>query len=846
MRYARRFGEWTLVVALGFGGGDVLRGAEPVALGEALVLESVGRAGRNTLFTDAVEASRIAGTWSPPKAGDVVVSVRDARSRVWTQGTANAEGWLTGREMRGGWAYFTAVVSEPTIQIFEAAGHAMAYVNGEPRAGDIYAHGYVSVPVALRAGTNEFLVAAGRGRLRVRLVPPPAPVFVQAADMTAPDVIVGEKLDGWAAAVVVNATTNWLRGATVRARLAGSDTETKVGDIAPSGVRKVAFRLRTSAPKGEGVLPLDLVVRPAEKGLEGGTPLRTELRIRRPDQTHKRTFVSGIDGSVQYYAVNPGGPFLEGERPALFLSFHGASVEAMGQAEAYGAKRWGTLVAPTNRRPYGFDWEEWGRLDALEVLDLAKARFRPDPSRIYLTGHSMGGHGTWNFGVTFPDRFAAIGPSAGWISFFSYAGTDALTQATPVEAMLRRAVASSDTLALATNFLHHGVYVVHGDADDNVPVREARTMREVLGRFHRDFDGHEQPGAGHWWGNSDEPGAECVDWPPMFDFFSRHRIPRDAEVRQLRFVTVNPGVNHRSHWLGIEAQERALLPSEITAQWDPGLRRVVASTRNVARVVFEAATFGESTNGFRVELDGKTFDAVSPKAAPRAIRGMVSRETAGGWVLPLAFERREGEWAIAGWSTPREKGPHRAGPFKDAFRHRMIFVYGTTGTAEERAWSLAKARFDAESFWYRGNGSVDLVADSAFAADRYADRGVILYGHADMNSAWKALLADSPVWVGRGEIRVGDRRVKREDAACLFLRPRADSDFASVGVVAGSGMPGLRLTDRLPYFMAGTGYPDCLVLGAEAMTQGNAGIVAAGFFGNDWSIARGEFAWKTE
>ena len=31
----------------------------------------------------------------------------------------------------------------------------------------------------------------------------------------------------------------------------------------------------------------------------------------------------------------------------------------------------------------------------------------------------MGGHGTWQIGVTYPARFAAIGPSAGWIALFN-------------------------------------------------------------------------------------------------------------------------------------------------------------------------------------------------------------------------------------------------------------------------------------------------------------------------------------------------------------------------------------------------------------------------------------------
>ena len=94
------------------------------------------------------------------------------------------------------------------------------------------------------------------------------------------------------------------------------------------------------------------------------------------------------------------------------LSLHGASVKALNQVNAYGQKDWCHIVAPTNRRPYGFDWEDWGRMDALEVLDLAREQLGTDPQRTYLTGHSMGGHGAWHLGVTYPDRFAAVGPSA--------------------------------------------------------------------------------------------------------------------------------------------------------------------------------------------------------------------------------------------------------------------------------------------------------------------------------------------------------------------------------------------------------------------------------------------------
>ena len=57
--------------------------------------------------------------------------------------------------------------------------------------------------------------------------------------------------------------------------------------------------------------------------------------------------------------------------PALVLSLHGADVEASGQAAAYAQKEWCSIVAPTNRRKFGFDWEDWGRIDAFEPMAAA-------------------------------------------------------------------------------------------------------------------------------------------------------------------------------------------------------------------------------------------------------------------------------------------------------------------------------------------------------------------------------------------------------------------------------------------------------------------------------------------
>jgi len=57
-------------------------------------------------------------------------------------------------------------------------------------------------------------------------------------------------------------------------------------------------------------------------------------------------------------------------------------------------------------------WSE--HLDGLcALLDETMARYRVDRTRVYLTGISMGGFGSWHLGVEHPDRFAAIVPICG-------------------------------------------------------------------------------------------------------------------------------------------------------------------------------------------------------------------------------------------------------------------------------------------------------------------------------------------------------------------------------------------------------------------------------------------------
>jgi hypothetical protein len=210
----------------------------------------------------------------------------------------------------------------------------------------------------------------------------------------------------------------------------------------------------------------------------------------------------------------------------------------------------------------------------------------------------------------------------------------------------------------------------------------------------------------------------------------------------------------------------------------------------------------------------------------------------------LCFERQGDEWTATELPSLQLKGPARNGTFTAVFNGNPLLVYGTAGTDDENRWAEAKARYDAETFYYRGNGALDVLPDSRFDLNRDTHRSVVLYGNADTNRAWPLLLSTSPVEVRRGQVRVGTRTESGDGLAVVMVRPRAGSDVAMVGVVGGTGPAGMRLTDRLRWFVSGIVYPDLMILGPDVLSAGTADVRAWGFFGPDWQVDSGEIAWR--
>jgi pimeloyl-ACP methyl ester carboxylesterase len=533
--------------------------------------------------------------------------------------------------------------------------------------------------------------------------------------------------------------------------------------------------------------------------------------------SYKNTFISKIDGSLQYYGVTPKlGITQPGD--ALFFSVHGAGVEAIGQAKAYKSKDWGTVVTPTNRRPRGFNWEDWGRLDALEVLGQATNLYKPDPQHIYLTGHSMGGHGTWFLGATYPDKWASIAPCSGYPTLKGYGSADGLIPqegSTAMESMLIRASNQSDVIKLAQNYKTLGVYILHGDSDKVVSVDYARQMKKVLADFHSDHSYYEYPGGEHWFGD------QSVDWKPIFDFFKWHQLAADSSTNIIDFTTANPGVSAKFHWAAVIQQEQPLQYSRIRLNRNPKDFSIKGSTDNIALLKLNLSEFGAG-KPLKLNIDNSELTYTTTSAADSI------------------YLRKENKvWALTAQPGSHEKNPLRNGTFKDGFNHRMVFVYGTTGNAMENEWSLNKARYDAETWYYRGNGAVDVIADKAYDAARYKGRNVVLYGNSSGNAAWNTLLNDCPVKVDRNGIRAGKKSWKGDDLALNFVWPVKGTLNNSVSVIAGTGMKGLNTAFANQYLAGGSGFPDIFIYRLDMLKEGPKGVEFAGFFNNQWELGSG-------
>ncbi len=205
-----------------------------------------------------------------------------------------------------------------------------------------------------------------------------------------------------------------------------------------------------------------------------------------------RVFAVDDTGNSLPYAVHVPSGYQDdpGRRWPLVLFLHGASergddpsaLSAHGPVKqaALGADLPFLMVAP--QCPAHSTWAcEVDGLHAL--LDEIAALYRVDEDRVYCTGLSMGGSGTWALGARFPGRFAALLPICGsW-----------LPEAAPRIAKLP-------------------VWTFHGEDDTDIPVNHTEQVVEALQALGSDVRFTRYPGVGHdaWTRTYDDP--EVYAW----------------------------------------------------------------------------------------------------------------------------------------------------------------------------------------------------------------------------------------------------------------------------------------------------------------------------------------------
>lgn len=195
---------------------------------------------------------------------------------------------------------------------------------------------------------------------------------------------------------------------------------------------------------------LPLAVNAAESGQSGESETAKGFLIKTIEVEGK---------SYKYVVYVP--PTYDPQKPApAIISLNGAGecgtdglkhiTVGLGSAVMLNAERWPFIILFPQKQTVNSNWEDEDAM-VMAILEKAKKEYNIDSSRLYLTGLSQGGHGTWAIAAKHPDLFTAIAPICGW-------GDE----------------------EIAKKLAKMPIWAFHGDADEVIPVAESIKMKEYL------------------------------------------------------------------------------------------------------------------------------------------------------------------------------------------------------------------------------------------------------------------------------------------------------------------------------------------------------------------------------
>jgi dienelactone hydrolase len=695
------------------------------------------------------------------------------------------------------------------------------YLNGKRYRGDPYGHDFVRTPVILEEGNNRVLVELsgyGDHRFKFQLIPAPAPVMLITKDATLPDIIEDEKDWLWAGITILNTTPKRLKD--VRLSIDDEEffdkNEITISDLMPFCVKKVPIEIKLNKP----IVGLDTISIPVKVSYQDHIfEDRLSLRVRKEKESYKITFISQIDNSCQYYAVLPPKDYDFQKKYALIFTLHGAGVEASGQVDAYKQKDWAFVVAPTNRKAFGFDWQDWGRLDALEVLDQVKKSFPIDTNRIYLTGHSMGGHGVWHIALTYSDLFAAAAPEAGWTSFQLYIPwflQKSYLFAEPQQIGIRDMSLREDiTPNFIENALNLPLFIYQGGSDDNVPPLHARLFVDLLDKLGYEYRYKELPGKGHWFEVDTVNHIVCVDDPEVMEFLKSKT--RNPYPKHIIFKTTDLGQNNKNYWVEIDQQEKPFFESQIEAKIKGN--EIEINTENISQLTISLSDQLLPYGKIFVSINGEEIPYVFNKSRTLTLS-------------KIGDKFHIGELEHRGL----KKSSQFYGPIKQVYFSPFILVYGTKGDSATTELILHQARLEATRWWERGNGFAEIISDTEVTKEIIEDYNLILFGGPDENFITSKINYRLPIKVKNGEVFLGNKGIKGKQIAIEFIYPNPLNPKRFVFIHEGNDLGGLSFSDFFNTIYSGAGLPDFIIFDEEVKQKGWGGVISAGFFDSNWQI----------
>ena len=229
-------------------------------------------------------------------------------------------------------------------------------------------------------------------------------------------------------------------------------------------------------------------------GLPAKPPMQTKVTFKH--QAKKTLAIQYLLYLPEDYKAKPDAKW------PLLLFLHGAGergdnlerVKVHGPPKLIAAGKHFPFIVISPQCPRGQVWNN----EVLSALldDLIK-KHRVDTTRIYLTGLSMGGYGSWSLGIEQCDRFAAIAPICGGGDFIK---------------MYNAAGAKGKALRTL------GVWAFHGGKDNVVKPAESERMIAALKKF-----GHPNPKLTVYPEARHDSWTKTYDNPKLYDWFFKHR-----------------------------------------------------------------------------------------------------------------------------------------------------------------------------------------------------------------------------------------------------------------------------------------------------------------------------------